>query len=188
MTVGHWPPSDVEELGLTRWYADPRMRERPALIWVVQQSPDISAPARHWGFLCSGFTEEKDAKFEQHVSYHFFCFIWPFQHPVARDRKREADESTPILEAKRPRLEADLAGPEDAGTSAETVDLHVQGKIQGEEDIDNILAKRNDGEMGVTPPEAKGKGMYKASGSEGPFKENPYTFVPSDDPILQSCM
>lgn len=33
--------------------------------------------------------------------------------------------------------------------------------------------------------DAKGKGKAKGDGG---FKENPYTFLPPDDPILQSCM
>jgi multisite-specific tRNA:(cytosine-C5)-methyltransferase len=38
-----------------------------------------------------------------------------------------------------------------------------------------------------TPQQAAAKGKAKAKGDSG-FKENPYIYLASDDPILQSCM
>jgi multisite-specific tRNA:(cytosine-C5)-methyltransferase len=83
-------------------------------------------------------------------------------------------------EVKKPRLannEAEDMEPESsvATPSAPLID----------EDV--LMESKADEPTMSTPQQVAAKGKGKAKGDNG-FKENPYTYLASDDPILQSCM
>jgi multisite-specific tRNA:(cytosine-C5)-methyltransferase len=54
-------------------------------------------------------------------------------------------------------------------------------------DEDVVMESREEGPTTSTSQRATGKGKAKVKGDSG-FKENPYTYLAPDDPILQSCM
>ena len=75
-----------------------------------------------------------------------------------RYRKREAGPSMDEPELKKPRL-----------------------------DNDEDVMERKAEEPAISAPQQTASKAKKAKGDSG-FKEHPYTYLASDDPILESCM
>jgi multisite-specific tRNA:(cytosine-C5)-methyltransferase len=94
-----------------------------------------------------------------------------------RERKREADELVDVPDAKKPRLideSTDEADPVSTTNTPTTEDI--------------VMATKTDKDPSTEPASNKEKGKSKLSETGGSFRENPYTFLSPDDPILMSCM
>lgn len=105
---------------------------------------------------------------------------------ISRDRKREAESSVEEPESKRPRTSDELV--EEVSTAADQV--HPE-KNQDEEKSDEIMVDLVDQEPSTeTVPQGRSeeKRTKKDKSKESGFKENPYTFLSPDDPILLSCL
>ncbi|KAJ7885068.1 S-adenosyl-L-methionine-dependent methyltransferase [Mycena olivaceomarginata] len=89
---------------------------------------------------------------------------------VPREKKRGADEPAEIPESKKPRLDSEGVVPkiEDAAETPAETDAVAE------------VATKN-----PAPPKA---GKQKKGEGGGSFKENPYTFLPPDDPSIVSCV
>ncbi|KAJ7322827.1 S-adenosyl-L-methionine-dependent methyltransferase [Mycena albidolilacea] len=87
-----------------------------------------------------------------------------------REKKRGADEPAEIPESKKPRLDSEGVVPkvEDAAETPAETDAVAE------------VATKN-----PAPPKA---GKQKKGEGGGSFKENPYTFLPPDDPSVVSCV
>ncbi|KAJ7859684.1 S-adenosyl-L-methionine-dependent methyltransferase [Mycena olivaceomarginata] len=85
-------------------------------------------------------------------------------------KKRGADEPAEIPESKKPRLDSEGVVPqvEDAAETPAETDAVAE------------VATKN-----PAPPKA---GKQKKGEGGGSFKENPYTFLPPDDPSIVSCV
>jgi multisite-specific tRNA:(cytosine-C5)-methyltransferase len=84
-----------------------------------------------------------------------------------REKKRGADEPAEIPESKKPRLDSGGVVEDAAEPPAET------------ESVAEAATKN------PAPPKA---GKQKKGEGGGSFKENPYTFLPPDDPSIVSCV
>ncbi|KAK0438348.1 S-adenosyl-L-methionine-dependent methyltransferase [Desarmillaria tabescens] len=85
-------------------------------------------------------------------------------------KKRTADSLEDVPESKKPRLAGDDAQPPAA------VEEAAETKASDEAPMDIVADEKDE------------KASKAASGSGGSFKENPYTFLRPDDPILLSCI
>lgn len=85
-------------------------------------------------------------------------------------RKRTADSVGDVPESKKLRLAEDSAPPP----------TMVEGEVETQVNDDAI--------MDAVADEKDEKVSKATSGGGGSFKENPYTFLRPDDPILLSCM
>lgn len=119
---------------------------------------------------------------------------------LCRERKREADDNVDEPESKRMKTEDDVQ-EEDATLSA-PMDAPADDAQEGEgeettsvtEDV-SMLPESVDSET-TTPapevpevnPEINRNRRKKRSQDGGGFKENPYTFLKPNDPILLNCM
>lgn len=103
-----------------------------------------------------------------------------------RENKRQADtvDALEKSEVKNPRLneplgeEEDFALEEVLDESIEDAEIHPPPVDSKEAPIQTSRA----------PHKGKQKGKKSDSGGGTHFKENPFTFISSDDPIVQSCM
>ncbi|KAF7348468.1 S-adenosyl-L-methionine-dependent methyltransferase [Mycena venus] len=94
--------------------------------------------------------------------------------PVAapsRENKREADEAAEIPESKKPRLDDATEVEDDAEASVQT---DVVAAVPAETKAKN--------------PAPQKAGKQKKGEGGGSFKENPYTYLPPDDPSVLSCV
>jgi len=90
-------------------------------------------------------------------------------------KKREASQPADVPETKKPRL----GDEETNGTGRHSaVTVSIDDGVEAPMEIEHIS------ELNQT----KGKGKVKAAEPDSSFKENPYTFLSPDDPILQSCI
>jgi multisite-specific tRNA:(cytosine-C5)-methyltransferase len=81
-----------------------------------------------------------------------------------RERKREADEPAEVPESKRVKIDDDFLLEDEGTTVPQDANAH---------------------------PKSSGTSRSRKKtldGSNSMFKENPYTFLRPDDPILQICM
>jgi hypothetical protein len=91
---------------------------------------------------------------------------------LLRERKREADEAAEVSESKRLKVDDDLILEDEDITTSSGVRLT---ELKGH----------------CTPKKSGGNGCSKKKSLDGGnsmFKENPYTFLHPDDPILHTCM
>ena len=86
------------------------------------------------------------------------------------ERKRDSNDIFELPESKKPRLSAD------ATVGQEGLDIPVAADSKLEVKSEST-GKR----------QGKSQSQKKTDGG-GSFKENPYTFLASDDPILLNCM
>lgn len=97
------------------------------------------------------------------------------------NRKRDAKESSPGPEAKRPRLEGEGAAEaqeEPSNTASESGAPSTTNFTSLEVEM---IEPADNAPVNLKPD------IVKSVGNES-FKENPYTFLSADDPILTSCM
>ena len=87
-----------------------------------------------------------------------------------RERKRDSNDIFELPESKKPRLSAD------AMVEQEALAIPV---------IDDVKLETKSGNTGKR--QGKSQSQKTADGG-GSFKENPYTFLAPDDPILLNCM
>jgi multisite-specific tRNA:(cytosine-C5)-methyltransferase len=92
----------------------------------------------------------------------------------------------PVFGNKRPRLDGEAAGFRDIGPSEDT-DSPMTHDNTPDDDIGTAAPTKTRDNCALKDRESR-KRLVKVQDSEGSFKENPYTFVSPDDPILQSCM
>ncbi|KDQ22272.1 hypothetical protein PLEOSDRAFT_1059847 [Pleurotus ostreatus PC15] len=128
LTKGHWPPSDVADLNLTR---------------CIRIYPHLQDTG---GFFVAVLQKRQQGG------------------PDTKERKREAAEPSDVPDAKKPRLAQETEGAIDV--DAQPVQPIVAAEPAGSE----------------TPEEGDSKPISYD------FKENPYTFLSSKDPILTSCI
>ncbi|KAL0958350.1 hypothetical protein HGRIS_000495 [Hohenbuehelia grisea] len=161
MTEGHWPPPDAESLNLPRC-----MRIYPHL-------QDTG------GFFVAVL--EKTKKPEKQ----------PVTAPSTKG-KREMEESVDdeVPESKKPRLTDDstasveLAAPQ--GASSETTTTVPDASAPGPESAQGAVKAAEAEDENIVADLDKTPEPSKVSSSD--FKENPYTFLPSDHTILTNCM
>jgi hypothetical protein len=91
----------------------------------------------------------------------------------------------PVFGNKRPRLDGEAAAFEKIGTPEDTDSLTHDNTPDDDTGTATLTQIRDD--YALKDRESRKK-LIKFQDSEGSFKENPYTFVSPDDPILQSCM
>lgn len=98
------------------------------------------------------------------------------------DRDRKRDAGTPVGEPshKKARLESEVAEVQDEITSSNAA------SVAGDE-MEDVVESKAEEVVVPKPSNTKEKGKGKAKGNGG-FKENPYTFLSPEDPILQGCM
>ncbi|KAJ6590417.1 cytosine-5--methyltransferase [Mycena vulgaris] len=109
--------------------------------------------------------------------------------PPPRDKKREAEEPADILESKKPRLDeaakeeiVEVEVPvEDATDTPLTQEISEDAASVGKAETPSVKA-------GAPNPAPPRPGRAKKGEGGGSFKEHPYTFLPSDDPILANCI
>jgi len=92
---------------------------------------------------------------------------------LIRDKKREADKIDDTMHTKKPRLDPEVVGQMDVVQESRNTELST-----------SKLAS-NDGK--ADPSGGTSVGL-KEQIDDDSFKENPYTFLQSDDRILRSCM
>ncbi|KAH7924716.1 S-adenosyl-L-methionine-dependent methyltransferase [Leucogyrophana mollusca] len=101
--------------------------------------------------------------------------------------KREADEPVNILpETKKVKLESEEATP--AQNSSDVNDDEMTAPVDTPLNVPPVSNERR---VAPAPPTSKPKlvgGKDKITPADGSFKEMPYTFLPPDDPALQSCI
>ncbi|KAF4563898.1 hypothetical protein EYR36_003142 [Pleurotus pulmonarius] len=129
LTEGHWPPSNVADLNLTR---------------CIRIYPHLQDTG---GFFVAVLQKRQQGE------------------PDIKERKREAAEPSDVPDAKKPRL-----AQEETADSID-VDEHAVQPIT---------------QTGPTGPETPEEGDAKTISYD--FKENPYTFLSSTDPILTTCI
>jgi multisite-specific tRNA:(cytosine-C5)-methyltransferase len=98
-----------------------------------------------------------------------------------RGRKREAETPVGEPELKKPRL-ADEALPAD--------DLEPESSVASPSVAltnEDVVMESKEDPTATTSQPTTAKGKWKTKG-DGGFKENPYTYLASDDLILRSCM
>jgi multisite-specific tRNA:(cytosine-C5)-methyltransferase len=100
-----------------------------------------------------------------------------------RERKREAGTPVDEPELKKPRFDYDGGVP--ANDMEPELYVATLSVPLTKEDV--VMENRAEEPNMPTLRQAAAKGKGKAKG-DGGFKENPYTYLASDDPILQSCM
>ena len=94
-----------------------------------------------------------------------------------RERKREAEDSEETPETKKPRL-TDEHNAEELGNIPET-----------ETDMEPTKGCPSTQESLLSTSKRGGKGRKgEATEGSGSFKEQPYTFLAPEDPILLNCM
>lgn len=180
ITEGHWPPSDVEELNLPRWSAGSSLStEFYQVDWGSNFQPaDIPSSSRFGWFLRRCIGEEKQVCRGGECSK--VCGLFESldntsQTYLSRERKRHADEAEDVPETKKARVDnVQVSEPEFEGISANG------SFVEAKEDTAMTTAL----EVSPATPEPQ-QGERKETGS---FKEDPYTFVASDDQILRGCM
>ncbi len=104
-----------------------------------------------------------------------------------RETKRQANavEGLEISDGKKPKL----SGDDISATSVEDDDALDEAILDSSAVVPappSTEAVVNTAE-GAKPEKVNGK-KQKAKGGDVHFKENPYTFLKSDDPVLQTCM
>ena len=82
----------------------------------------------------------------------------------------QIDDTEALLEAHD-----DSVKQQDDGLEEADID-----DVEGHEDVIDAVTASTD-----KPPKIQGKGKEKGNGG---FKENPYTYISPDDPILTQCM
>ncbi|KXN81699.1 tRNA (cytosine(34)-C(5))-methyltransferase [Leucoagaricus sp. SymC.cos] len=105
--------------------------------------------------------------------------------PEAQPRKRDVKESSEAPEAKRPRLEENFAAKSKEDTPAATSGSASKAEIPTAPAMDVETGSTTVG-FGEGASEGKLE-IVKSSGNES-FKENPFTFLAANDPILLSCI
>ncbi|KAG6811829.1 hypothetical protein H0H92_005626 [Tricholoma furcatifolium] len=115
----------------------------------------------------------------------FFVAVLERRAPA---RKRELS-STPEdgQETKKPRLEQDVAQSE-LEVESDTVAKDDVPADETAEDTTKAEAQPSDDKSVVKVSKKEKKEKDGNMGGGGIFKEHPYTFLPSTDPILQSCI
>ncbi|KZT28145.1 S-adenosyl-L-methionine-dependent methyltransferase [Neolentinus lepideus HHB14362 ss-1] len=98
-------------------------------------------------------------------------------------KKRQADDTAPEIATKKPKLEEDVVLSDAAG--AESSAIPTPSAVKEEE--------KPDVKGGGVPNNAKSLPLNKTKGKQseetgGTFKENPYTFLSPDDPIVKACI
>jgi multisite-specific tRNA:(cytosine-C5)-methyltransferase len=100
-----------------------------------------------------------------------------------RERKREAEYPEETPETKKPRLTDDhviLETVDISAEAAETQNMEMEPKTEEDRSAQEYSSSTSKkGEKG-------NKG--KAAGGGGSFKEQPYTFLAPEDPVLLNCM
>lgn len=86
------------------------------------------------------------------------------------ERKRESNDVFELPESKKPRLSEDATVGGEELTIPVTVDMEPEAK------------------PGSTGKRQGKVQSQKTTGGGGSFKENPYTFLAPNDPILLNCM
>jgi multisite-specific tRNA:(cytosine-C5)-methyltransferase len=103
--------------------------------------------------------------------------------------RKRAKETSEAPQPKRPRLEEKIAsGSRQAAqpiTSANAFEAGTPG-VEGAESMEVEVEKATTPAVDEVVNGGKVE-VFKSSGNES-FKENPYTFLAPDDPILASCM
>lgn len=83
------------------------------------------------------------------------------------ERKRDSNDIFELPESKKPRLSGDATVEQDNVSMSVIADMKLE-----------INAESN----------GKRQGKAQSKGTTGSFKENPYTFLAPNDPILLTCM
>lgn len=106
-----------------------------------------------------------------------------FSSPRCRDGKRQAEavDEAETSEAKKPKLEATGVDPE--GDEDDAMIDESEATTPANELVPAVASEA----APITKPDTKGKAKAK-QGSDIHFKENPYTFISPDDPMVQACM
>jgi multisite-specific tRNA:(cytosine-C5)-methyltransferase len=105
-------------------------------------------------------TNEGDAEVMDLMSVFISLFMdLTLKQDCRRYRKREAGPPMDEPELKKPRLDND----------------------------EDVVIERKAEEPAISAPQQTASKGKKAKGDSG-FKEHPYTYLASDDPILESCM
>jgi len=117
-------------------------------------------------------------------------------HDHRREGKRPADtvEALETSEVKKPKLSDDQAvseQPADAGEGASAED--IEDDLLDDPEAEGVMEvdQKTEPTLAVSPAEFRQKNQKKGKSSDGGgthFKENPYTFVSPDDPIVQTCI
>ncbi|TFK39362.1 S-adenosyl-L-methionine-dependent methyltransferase [Crucibulum laeve] len=94
----------------------------------------------------------------------------------SKELKREASEPADIPKTKKPRLEDTIDVSEDPNVAEEAAGIATP--------VDDVEMPTESS----TPALETESSPKSADGGGGSFKENPYTFLPPDDPILQVCI
>ncbi|KAF5343843.1 hypothetical protein D9756_011343 [Leucocoprinus leucothites] len=111
--------------------------------------------------------------------------------PEPQQRKRDAKEPSEAPEPKRPRLEEEVAPELKEGTSTalEKAGSEEGTPMAGVATVMDRETSQGQGLAIVTSSDVVSEEkpeIVKSSGNDS-FKENPYTFLAADDPILASC-
>ncbi|CAA7268497.1 unnamed protein product [Cyclocybe aegerita] len=107
------------------------------------------------------------------------------------DRKREAEEgATELPDSKKPRLSEDIVAKEEEDPIAFETTSEVEAGIDeaAEGITEEPMAEPIPESEKPTLPAARPQKKKALERGEGGFKENPYTFLSPDDPILLSCI
>jgi len=166
MTEGHWPPRDVGRLNLSRWWISSLVISGCTASHLYSDSMRVYPHLQDsGGFFVAVLQriQKADAPANQ------LCVAAPVLQRFIltysfRERKREADEPAEVPESKRVKIDDDSL-PEGEGTTVP--------------------------QDASTPPKSSGTSRSRKKnwdGGNSMFKENPYTFLRPDDPILQICM
>ncbi|KAF8634819.1 hypothetical protein AX17_004071 [Amanita inopinata Kibby_2008] len=175
LSEGHWPPTNVEQLNLhhcVRIY--PHLQDTGGFFIAVlerKKSVKSSSPLQGGDAINSG-----------------------------NEKKREFGEADSAISAKKPRLEPDS----DAGISQKFASIDSQGSGvdmnlqhesllapetgQGLKDTGSPTGERGKDDETLVKTEELLRSSPKTQGGDSSFKENPYTFLRSDDAILLSCI
>ncbi|ETW75883.1 hypothetical protein HETIRDRAFT_436831 [Heterobasidion irregulare TC 32-1] len=205
--VSEMLPSLVRRPGLTKWIPsvdrdlkfcetyDECIRSLPA-----NRRADTRLGRSHWPPSdVQGLNLERCMRIYPHLQDTGGFFVAVLQRKSSstkspREGKRVADEASDEPEIKRARL----AGDEDLST-AEVVETEpaVEGGEPMDEEDDRTTEPSTPRLDAVPAPDAppnttnsnktKTKTKGKQSG-DGGFKENPYTFIAPNDPIVQGCI
>ncbi|OCH92740.1 S-adenosyl-L-methionine-dependent methyltransferase [Obba rivulosa] len=173
MLPSHWPPSAdvVEKLNLPRCIRIyPHLQDTGGFFIAVLQkkTPNAAAAA---SVKSTGVSEGK--------------------------RQADAVESLETQDAKRPKLALEPEAPSaDNVIEQDAQDDEAEGELLDEPAEEQPTIEENTGEIppatpSITPAEFRKKNAGKTKNGDGSnihFRENPYTFIAPDDPLVQACI
>ncbi|TBU24699.1 S-adenosyl-L-methionine-dependent methyltransferase [Dichomitus squalens] len=108
--------------------------------------------------------------------------------PAPTKRTADAVEGLDTADAKKPKLDTEADAKDAEGQQADDADEELPEEAAGEPTSAMEIDQPISANAAPAEPKIRFKKGKTAEGASAHFKENPYTFIEPDDPIVKACI